>query len=108
MIKPVRTPPRTHQMLSRWADIHARTVGQDAARVRRWVAYMALGGALSRGGVAGEPRFALKGGVALELRLRTRARATRDLDVVLNDEAGDLLDALMDALRGGFEQFTFR
>lgn len=94
-------------MLSRWADVYARQVGHDAARVRRWVAYMA-GGALSRETVEGVPRFALKGGVALELRLRGRGRATRDLDVVLNDPRGDLLDQLHAALHPGFEQFTFR
>lgn len=102
-----RTPPRTHQMLSRWAELHGRQVGQDAARVRRWVAYMALGSALSRDS-PGAPRFALKGGVALELRLRERARATRDLDLVLNDQTGELLVRLEEALAPGFERFTFR
>ncbi len=95
-------------MLSRWAGVHARQVGHDAARVRRWVAYMALGAALSRETEGGAPRFALKGGVAMELRLRGRARATRDLDLVLNDRGGDLLAHLEDALRTGFQQFTFR
>ena len=38
-----RTPPKSHQMLSRWADGYARRIGEDVARVRRWVAYMALG-----------------------------------------------------------------
>jgi len=102
-----RTPPRTHQMLSRWAEVYGREVGQDAARVRRWVAYMALGSALSRDSPDGAPRFALKGGVALELRLRERARATRDLDLVLNDPAGELLPRLQEALAPGFERFTF-
>lgn len=102
-----RTPPRTHQMLSRWAEVYAREVGQDAARVRRWVAYMALGSALSRDSPDHAPRFALKGGVALELRLRERARATRDLDLVLNDHAGELAARLQDALGPGFERFTF-
>ena len=107
MTTPPRAPPRTHQMLSRWAEVYARQVGHDAARVRRWVAYMALGGALSRETAEGAPRFALKGGVALELRFRGRGRATRDLDLVLND-SGELLDALESALRPGFEQFSFR
>lgn len=108
MNPPVKTPPRTHQMLSRWAEVYGRQVGHDAARVRRWVAYMALGGALSRETEDGAPRFALKGGVAMELRLRGRARATRDLDVVLNDPRGELLAHLEGALAIPFEQFTFR
>jgi hypothetical protein len=107
MSTPPKAPPRTHQMLSRWAEVYARQVGHDAARVRRWVAYMALGGALSRETEDGAPRFALKGGVAMELRLRGRARATRDLDLVLNDRGGDLLAHLEGALRAGFEQFSF-
>lgn len=108
MSTPPRAPPKTHQMLSRWAEVYARQVGHDAARVRRWVAYMALGGALSRETGEGAPRFALKGGVALELRLRGRGRATRDLDLVLNDARGDLLGQLHAALHPAFGQFTFR
>lgn len=108
MSTPPKAPPRTHQMLSRWAEVYARQVGHDAARVRRWVAYMALGGALGRDEADGAPRFALKGGVALELRFRGRGRATRDLDLVLNDTRSDLLGALESALQPGFEQFSFR
>ncbi|HET7232544.1 MAG TPA: nucleotidyl transferase AbiEii/AbiGii toxin family protein [Longimicrobium sp.] len=107
MTTPLKQPPRTHQMLSRWAELYARQLGQDSARVRRWVAYMALGGALGRETANGQPRFALKGGVALELRLGTRARATRDLDLVLNDAGGDLLAQFESALQP-FEHFTFR
>ena len=66
----IRTPPKTNQMLSRWVDAYERKIGQDAVRVRRWVAYMAVGGALERAGFDAEgPRFTIKGGVALELRL---------------------------------------
>jgi hypothetical protein len=96
-------------MLSRWADGYARTVGEDVARVRRWLAYMALGGALERAGFYGDgPRFTIKGGVALELRLRTRARATRDLDLIVNHPTAALLDELDDALAQAFESFSFR
>ncbi|HYR11243.1 MAG TPA: nucleotidyl transferase AbiEii/AbiGii toxin family protein, partial [Longimicrobium sp.] len=80
------------------------------ARVRRLISFMALAGALRqalRGDDAG-PRFVIKGGVALELRLRDRARATRDLDVILNRDEGDPLDALEEALATEYEGFTFR
>ncbi len=46
---------------------------------------------------AGTPngcRFTIKGGVALELRLRTRARATKDIDLVLHDVDAELAWAL--------------
>ncbi|HSU13876.1 nucleotidyl transferase AbiEii/AbiGii toxin family protein [Longimicrobium sp.] len=104
-----RTPPKTNQMLSRWVDAYARKIGQDTVRVRRWVAYMALGGALERAGFAADgPRFTIKGGVALELRLRSRARATRDLDLVLNDPTADPIAELETALAVPFEGFSFR
>jgi len=96
-------------MLSRWADAYARQIGQDVARVRRWISFMALGGALEQAGFDGDgPKFSIKGGVALELRLRGRARATKDLDVVLNDAHTDLMDALDAVLQNRCEGFTFR
>lgn len=109
MSAPTRPVPKSHQMLSRWADGYARQIGEDVARVRRWVAYMALGGALERAGFYGDgPRFIIKGGVALELRLRTRARATRDLDLIVNHPSAPLLDELDAALAHRFEGFSFR
>jgi hypothetical protein len=42
--------------------------------------------------------YARELGVALELRLRDRARATKDIDIVLRDP--DLADSLEDALTG--------
>jgi hypothetical protein len=109
MPAPARTPPKTHQMLSRWVDGYARRIGEDVARVRRWVAYMAVGGALERAGFYGDgPRFTIKGGVALELRLRARARATRDLDLIVNHPTASLLDELDAALAQRFENFSFR
>jgi Nucleotidyl transferase AbiEii toxin, Type IV TA system len=96
-------------MLSRWVDAYARQIGQDTARVRRWIAYMALGGALEQAGFSGEgPRFTIKGGVALELRLRGKARATRDLDLVLNHPEADLAGELENALTHTCEGFSFR
>lgn len=38
--------------------------------------------------------FALKGGVAMELRLGLRARATKDYDAAYRERAGDMLDRL--------------
>lgn len=109
MSAPSKPPPKSHQMLSRWADGYARRIGEDVARVRRWIAYMALGGALERAGFYGDgPRFTIKGGVALEMRLRTRARATRDLDLIVNHPSAPLLDELDAALALGFESFSFR
>jgi hypothetical protein len=51
-------------------------------RVRRWVSVMVLLGALDRVGEEEMPRFLLKGGIAIELRFGTDARATKDVDLV--------------------------
>src|SRR5262249_45354908 len=70
---------------------------------------MILAGALERSAVGGSPRCIVKGGVALELRLRDRARATKDIDVVLQDPAVDLPRTLERALTGAaYQGFTFR
>jgi hypothetical protein len=57
-------------------------------------------------------QFTIKGGVALELRLKDRARATKDIDLVLHHEDVDLARALEDAAttRGarGYQGFDFR
>ena len=73
---------------------HSRESGIATDRVRRWVSTMALFGALERAAPDhAPPRFLLKGGVAIELRLRTGARATKDVDVVFEGEPGELLAA---------------
>lgn len=60
---------------------------------------MLLSGALDRAAhTTGAPRFIVKGGVALELRLPGRARATDDLDIVVVCEEEDLVAALDIAL----------
>jgi len=88
---------------------HSRDNGVAADRVRRWVSTMALLGALERAAPApARPRFLLKGGVAIELRVRTAARATKDVDVVFGGEADELLDALDAAFAAPYCGFAFR
>ena len=70
---------------------------------------MIMAGVLERAAVGGDPRFSVKGGVALELRLRDRARATKDIDVVLQHTDADLARTLERALTGdAYQGFTFR
>ena len=70
---------------------------------------MILAGVLERATGADAPRFIVKGGVAIELRLRDRARATKDIDIVLRDTKGDLADTLEQALTGeAYQGFSFR
>ena len=70
---------------------------------------MIMAGALERSTGAAGPQFIVKGGVALELRLRNRARATKDIDVVLRDADADLADTLEQAVTGDpYQGFSFR
>ena len=70
---------------------------------------MVMAGALERAAARGQPRFTVKGGIALELRLRNRARATKDIDVVLQHADADLARTLEGALSGeAYQGFTFR
>lgn len=71
---------------------------------------MAICGALERAGAAGQPPpHYVKGGIALELRLPGKARATKDLDVGFRAEArADLVRVLEDALTTEYEGFSFR
>ena len=70
---------------------------------------MALAGALERAGSEEpSPLFVIKGGIALELRLPGRARATRDIDITVNHDSADLVILLEDALATGYGYFSFR
>lgn len=87
----------------------AREHGLDQERLRRWVSFLALCGVLERAmgdGILGS--YYLKGGVALELRFATRARATKDLDLGLEGPSADRLDLLRRSLELGFDEFAFR
>lgn len=91
----------------------AAELGVPEARVRQWISYMALGGALERAGTYDDAegavlKFAIKGGVALELRLRGRARATRDVDIIVNHPTAQLVREIETALGEPYEGFTFR
>lgn len=88
-------------------------LGVTEGRVRAWISYMILGGLLERARTDEEGyRFTVKGGVALELRLKDRARATRDIDLVLHHEDADLVRALEQAVSTsaavGYQGFQFR
>jgi hypothetical protein len=70
---------------------------------------MVMAGVLERATASVQPRFTVKGGIALELRLGNRARATKDIDVVLQHVDADLARTLEGAMSGGaYQGFTFR
>ncbi len=69
---------------------------------------MALIGALDRVRADDGPRFLVKGGVSIELRLGLRVRATRDLDLVFRGDPDEMLDALDEAFEHPLGHFAFR
>lgn len=105
---PTGLPPSAG-VLAKYVRAYARHAGLTEGRVRGWISYMVMAGALERSAGAGKPRFIVKGGVAMELRLRARARATKDLDVVLQDPRAELTRTLEDVLAGEpYQGFHFR
>lgn len=68
-----------------------------------------LGGALLRANRNQQaPTYVIKGGVALELRLRERARATKDIDLSVGAPTTELVGQFEDTLAEPYEGFQFR
>ncbi|MGH9445134.1 MAG: nucleotidyl transferase AbiEii/AbiGii toxin family protein [Terriglobia bacterium] len=102
------SPKRVERLEKTLARV-AREQDLDQERLRRWISFLALAGVLERAvaeGVLGS--YYLKGGVAMELRFATGARATKDMDVGLDGERTDRLKRLERTLALGFDSFTFR
>ncbi len=100
--------PSSARVLTQWVDAYAREHGLPPKRVRDWISYMILGGRLERSRTAEVPHFAIKGAVAIEMRLPQKARATRDIDLVVDLVDGDLTAALRHAVEGDYQGFEFR
>lgn len=79
-------------------------------RTRRQVGYMAVIAALCAHArdEEGQPLFAIKGGVAIELLMGLEARATKDLDASVRTAAEEIEPRLRDALAQGWDGFAFR
>lgn len=103
-----RRAPGDRSHLERLIQTLSVDEGIAADRLRRWVSTMVLLGALERSS-NNQHRVLLKGGVAIELRLKLRARATKDIDLIVVPEGdADVVDALEDALADPHLDFTFR
>jgi len=113
-ILPERGPHRRPQQapvqkshLERLVAHYAKLTGVAPARVRRWLSVMVLLGALDRVRES-DPLFLLKGGVAIELRVRGKARATKDVDLVFFGDREALGDDLDRALAEPYSGFSFQ
>jgi hypothetical protein len=103
------TPPRNRRALEqRLRDVIADTQLQQ--RARRQLGYVALAAALMHHArdQHDEPLFLIKGGVAVELLLGLRARATKDLDATARLTGEEIGPRLRAALAHGWEGFAFR
>ena len=107
--KEPKRPPTRHSHLERLVNAYARDNDIPQARLRHRVSSLALIGALQRvqDPQAG-PRFLIKGGVAMELRLGMGARATNDFDVVFRGPMSALLESLDEAFTEPYAGFHFR
>jgi len=102
-------PPRTARELTRRVDADARLKGIPEKRARDWVSFMAIAGRLEEVGSSNDKStFVVKGDVAIELRLRQKARATRDIDLVVASHRQERVEALRSALDGSHLGFAFR
>jgi len=99
------TKARLEQLITQWQ----KDSGQPVARLNLRIAAMMLAGALAR---VVDPNglgvFAAKGGIAMELRMGDRARATRDVDLVLRGDPDQLADLLDEGLWEPYRDFSFR
>jgi hypothetical protein len=79
-------------------------------RLQHWISTMALLGALERANEGREEPnkgLLLKGGVAMELRLGVKARATKDVDFVFHGPLDALIEDLDEAFADPYSGFSF-
>ena len=105
---PKQKRPHNMRVLQSWIREYADQQQVAESRVRRAVSFMLVALPLEHSlDGEGEPLFAVKGGVSMELRLGLRARATKDFDAVFRGAFEDWLAALDDALAADIEEFSF-
>jgi hypothetical protein len=106
--KPLKPPPTFQDLQKRIAAL-AKAKGVPAERLYQRVGTDVLVSAFEQGRAQGiVDYYAVKGGMALEVRFGMRARASRDLDIALPvpfDAIPDLLDRVLDV---GFGDFALR
>jgi len=102
----VKKLPGDVSHLQRLIGDHATDRGMPPARLQRWLNAMIVTAVLDRvRDEDGEPIFLLKGGLAMELRLQLRARATGDFDAAFRARAEEVIDRLDEALAVPWNSF---
>jgi hypothetical protein len=102
----VKKLPGDVSHLQRLIGDHAADRKMPPARLQRWLNAMIVTAVLDRvRDEDGEPVFLLKGGVAMEMRLQLRARATGDYDAAFRARAEEVIDHLDEALAQPWNNF---
>jgi len=115
-------PPKTAGALVQAINRCGAELGIGAEWVRRWIAFTVVADALVSYAPDGDCAFEIKGGAAIEMRLRRLARladaesvaaelkprATKDLDATFRGEMNALEDAVRAALADPRHNFSFR
>lgn len=105
---PKQKKPPSWRVLQDWIRHYADQEELPQSRVRRAVSFMLVALPLDRSlDEEGNPLFLVKGGVSMELRLKMRARATKDLDTVYRGTFESWLDSLDEALGEEIDDFTY-
>lgn len=100
-LKPKDKQPNSASVLDTWIAQAAGRIGDEAAGGRLgWLVASSIAVAAVQRAVDGEGRqlFLLKGGTLLQHRLRTTARATKDIDGLVRGDIEQFLGALEAAL----------
>jgi len=106
--KPPRRTPSRRGHLERLTGDYGRAHGIAHERARRWLSLVSFAGALDSVRADDGPRFLIKGGASMELRLGLGARTTKDIDVVFRGAPREMLDALEEAFAQPYGSFAFR
>jgi hypothetical protein len=105
-------PPRTLGALQQAINVCSKQMGMPPDWVQRWVAFTIVADALSDATVDGASLFELKGGAAIELRLRSNSawtpRASKDLDTTYRGAFDQIDAAVRSALAEDYQGFSFR
>lgn len=115
-------PPRTKSALIQAINACGEQLKMPADWVQRWLSFTVVADALTRYMPAGDSVFEIKGGAAIEMRMRrlsiapagdetsssVQPRATRDLDATFRGEMDALQHAVETALAEPHLGFAFR
>ena len=109
MTTPHDQPVRDVRSLQRWISTWANATSETQARIQRRIALVAIAAMLDRArNPYGDPMFVVKGGSALELRYRFRARATRNIDLEFTGTLDEIHEDVTACVVAGWSGFSGR